>query len=313
VSTNFDPLLAKVICSHSDWEVCRQLAVTSLEQFDIEGVGTNKAVVLNILNHPLFQENKVLTNFMLKHAEEIAEAPAVIATASVGGETAIPSPLSGNVVAVQVKEGTEVQAGDCLVVLSAMKLETEMRAPMGGRVTAVHAQVGGTVQHGEALVTIRGDGKDAGAAQSVYRAQRIFPATPGPHATAEIEPKAAIGDSIYKKRYERNSKLVAELSKTLGVVGEGGGGKYNEQHLARGKLLARERVKAVVDPGTDWLELSPLAAWEMYDKKAHGAGMVTAVGQVEGRLCVLVVNDATVKGGTYYPMTVKKHLRAQVL
>ncbi len=87
--------------------------------------------------------------------------------------------------------------------------------------------------------------------------------------------------------------------------------RARERHTARGKLLPRDRVHALLDPGAPFLELSPLAADGLYDGDAPAAGIITGVGRVGGRECVIVANDATVKGGTYYPMTVKKHLRAQ--
>ena len=92
---------------------------------------------------------------------------------------------------------------------------------------------------------------------------------------------------------------------------EGGPPRARERHIARGKLLPRERVMTLVDPGAPFLELSPLAAAGMYDDAIHGAGIITGIGRVSGRECVIVCNDSTIKGGTYYPMTVKKHLRAQ--
>ena len=92
---------------------------------------------------------------------------------------------------------------------------------------------------------------------------------------------------------------------------EGGGAKAREKHVARGKLLPRERIRALLDPGSPFLELSPLAAHGMYDNAAPGAGLITGIGRVNGIEVVVVANDATVKGGTYFPMTVKKHLRAQ--
>jgi 3-methylcrotonyl-CoA carboxylase beta subunit len=106
-------------------------------------------------------------------------------------------------------------------------------------------------------------------------------------------------------------ELIADLEQRLERVRAGGGPKAVERHVARGKLPVRERVERLCDPGTPFLELSPLAAEELYDGAAPGAGMVTGIGQISGRRCVVVANDATVKGGTYYPMTVKKHLRAQ--
>src|SRR5713101_2104839 len=115
----------------------------------------------------------------------------------------------------------------------------------------------------------------------------------------------------FSRRHERMAALVAELRERTAQVALGGGEHAVERHRSRGKLTARERVDRLLDPGTAFLELSALAAWKMYDGDAPAAGMVTGVGRVCGREVVIVANDATVKGGTYYPMTVKKHLRAQ--
>src|SRR5438874_5268832 len=105
--------------------------------------------------------------------------------------------------------------------------------------------------------------------------------------------------------------LVAELRERTAQIARGGGDKATERHRSRGKLTARERIDRLLDPDTAFLELSALAAWEMYDGQAPSAGIVTGIGVVEGTECVLIANDATVKGGTYFPLTVKKHLRAQ--
>src|SRR6188768_876745 len=105
--------------------------------------------------------------------------------------------------------------------------------------------------------------------------------------------------------------LVAELRERTALVARGGGEKATERHRSRGKLLARERIDRLLDPGSSFLELGALAAWDLYDGEAPSAGIVTGVGVVQGRECVVVANDATVKGGTYFPLTVKKHLRAQ--
>jgi 3-methylcrotonyl-CoA carboxylase beta subunit len=104
---------------------------------------------------------------------------------------------------------------------------------------------------------------------------------------------------------------VALLRERLQQVRLGGGSDAIRKHTARGKLTARQRVEALIDPGTDFLELSALAAWDMYEGSAPMAGVITGIGQVSGTLCVIVANDATVKGGTYFPITAKKHLRAQ--
>ena len=106
-------------------------------------------------------------------------------------------------------------------------------------------------------------------------------------------------------------KLTDELKAELSRAAEGGGTKARERHAARGKLLPRERVRALLDPGSPFLELSPLAAHGMYDGAAPAAGLITGIGRVNGSEVMVVANDATVKGGTYFPITVKKHLRAQ--
>src|SRR5919204_4239481 len=115
----------------------------------------------------------------------------------------------------------------------------------------------------------------------------------------------------FARRRERMEQLVAELRERTAQVAEGGGAKATERHRSRGKLTARERVDRLVDPGGSFLELNALAAWELYEGQAPSAGIVTGIGVVDGRECVIVANDATVKGGTYFPLTVKKHLRAQ--
>ena len=120
-------------------------------------------------------------------------------------------------------------------------------------------------------------------------------------------------DSEYLKRQEHNLSLIATLRERLNTASQGGGGKYVDRHRGRGKLLPRERIERIIDPGTAFLELSPLAAHDLYDGRAHSAGIVTGVGLVHGRECLFVANDATVKGGSYYPMTVKKHIRAQTV
>ena len=118
-------------------------------------------------------------------------------------------------------------------------------------------------------------------------------------------------DATFEGRRERMENLVAELRDRTATVARGGGEKALERHRSRGKLTARERIDRVVDPGSAFLELNALAAWDMYDGDAPSAGIVTGIGIVEGRHCVIVANDATVKGGSYFPLTVKKHLRAQ--
>ena len=120
-----------------------------------------------------------------------------------------------------------------------------------------------------------------------------------------------VRDETFELRRARMEGLVAELRERTALVARGGGEKALERHRSRGKLTARERIDRLVDPGSAFLELNALAAWELYDGDAPAAGIVTGIGVIEGRHCVVVANDATVKGGSYYPLTVKKHLRAQ--
>jgi 3-methylcrotonyl-CoA carboxylase beta subunit len=110
---------------------------------------------------------------------------------------------------------------------------------------------------------------------------------------------------------EAMTSLVAELRERLANARQGGTERARERHTKSGKLLPRDRVERLLDPGTAFLELSPLAAYGLYDDEAPGAGIITGIGRVSGTECVIVANDATVKGGSYYPLTVKKHLRAQ--
>jgi len=106
---------------------------------------------------------------------------------------------------------------------------------------------------------------------------------------------------------------VEELRQAVSTVAIGGSQIARQKHLDRDKLPVRERISKLVDPATPFLELSQLAAWGMYDGKVPAAGIITGIGRISGRECVVVANDATVKGGTYFPLTVKKHLRAQTI
>jgi acetyl-CoA carboxylase carboxyltransferase component len=124
---------------------------------------------------------------------------------------------------------------------------------------------------------------------------------------SQIDPQS----DEFQANAEYNRALANTLKERLAVVRQGGGEQARKRHADRNKLFVRDRIDRLLDPGSPFLELSPLAAWELYDNDAPCAGIVTGIGRVSGRECMIVANDATVKGGTYYPMTVKKHLRAQ--
>jgi 3-methylcrotonyl-CoA carboxylase beta subunit len=126
-----------------------------------------------------------------------------------------------------------------------------------------------------------------------------------------IQSSLDVSSTDFARSAEAMRALVAELRDRLNEVSGGGGKASRARHTSRGKMLARQRVDLLVDPGTAFLELSPLAAHGLYGGDVHSASIITGVGRISGRECVVVANDATIKGGTYYPMTVKKHLRAQ--
>src|SRR5262245_63995174 len=125
------------------------------------------------------------------------------------------------------------------------------------------------------------------------------------HST--IDPKS----SEFAGNADVMRKLVAELRDKLKEVSGGGGEVSRKRHTSRGKMLARDRVDLLIDPGTAFLELSPLAANGLYGGDVHSASVITGVGRISGRECLVVANDATIKGGTYYPLTVQKTLREQ--
>ncbi|MBW7884765.1 MAG: methylcrotonoyl-CoA carboxylase [Caldilineaceae bacterium] len=126
-----------------------------------------------------------------------------------------------------------------------------------------------------------------------------------------LESRIDPASTEFEANAAHNRRLVEELENRLALVRNGGDERAHRRHAEQNKLFVRERIDRLLDAGSPFLELAPLAAWEMYDGEAPGAGIVTGIGSVSGRECMIVANDATVKGGTYFPMTVKKHLRAQ--
>ncbi|XP_077616274.1 methylcrotonoyl-CoA carboxylase beta chain, mitochondrial [Crocuta crocuta] len=140
---------------------------------------------------------------------------------------------------------------------------------------------------------------------------------PGPRAyhgdsVATLGTQPDSGSAIYQENYEQMKVLVNQLHERAQKIRLGGSEKARERHIARGKLLARERVDSLVDPGSPFLELSQFAGYQLYaNEEVPAGGIITGIGRVSGVECIIVANDATIKGGTYYPVTVKKHLRAQ--
>src|SRR5471032_1456929 len=127
----------------------------------------------------------------------------------------------------------------------------------------------------------------------------------------QLESHLDTSSDDFRENAQRLESLVAELKSASSAVKEGGGAKYVERHREQGKMPVRERIALLLDEESAFLELSPLAANGMYDGDAPAAGIITGLGRIHGRECLVIANDATVKGGSYLPMTVKKHLRAQ--
>ena len=128
-----------------------------------------------------------------------------------------------------------------------------------------------------------------------------------------IQSKVNVRSEEFASNSSHMQGLVDDLNRRIEEVRKGGGEKYQQRHVERGKLLARDRINALIDPGSPFLELSQLAAYQVYADSVPAAGIICGIGRVAGQECIIVANDATVKGGTYYPISVKKHLRAQTI
>lgn len=128
-----------------------------------------------------------------------------------------------------------------------------------------------------------------------------------------IQSKINTKNAAFAENAEHMQVQVNDLREKIAKIKQGGGEKSNKRHTDRGKLLPRERINNLLDPGSPFLEISQLAAWEVYEDYVPAAGVIAGIGRVAGQECMIVANDATVKGGTYYPLTVKKHLRAQTI
>jgi len=248
--------------------------------------------------------------------------------------------LGSSVVKVLVKEGQEVKEGDPLLILSTMKLETEILAPAGGTVLGIKVEAEDTVDAGDVLIAMNAEVYESdGSTETAQEVEELIEvmrnkAAPG-MASADGSDVWQAGDELAKQcmgrsrgclvlpalrkddsfqaRQVNNQQLLDTLNERLSKVQAGGSEKAVNQHRKRNKQLPRERIEAIIDPGTEFLELSALAAHDMYGGSVFSAGVATGIGMVHGQEVLFVANDATVKGGTYHPITVKKHVRAQAI
>jgi len=151
-------------------------------------------------------------------------------------------------------------------------------------------------------------------ASAPARSAATFNAPHHAGAISVIKSNVDTSSEAFKQNEQDMGEALARVDRLTRKAQEGGSAKAREKHLARKKMLPRDRVTALIDPGTTFLELSPLAGHELYpEAEVPAAGVIAGVGVVEGVTCMIVANDSTVKGGTYYPITVKKHLRAQAV
>lgn len=350
----YDPLVGKLICSApgvtaESFETARQLMLRSLKHFEIDGVANNIDAVERILTHKDFVNNRYNTSFLTEYPELLDPSKANKTRAVEHGSAKrlyseerirfeLTPPMTGNVLEVKKKPGDSVEVGEAVVVLSAMKIETEMISPLKGVVTEINCKAGDQVT-GDTIVAVLEGYEEIQIDSTVEEPVRSTPSAildPSMAAWRASEeftycaandggltlpiirsvPDSQLNDSKARARRERNTALKEELSSKIKAVKLGGGERSVALHRKRGKMLPRERIATIIDPGSSFLEVSPLAGGDgLYAEDGiddlPSGGAVAGIGLVHGREVMIVANDATVKGGTYFPITVKKHLRAQ--
>eukprot|EP00808_Paulinella_micropora_P012732 g34696.t1 len=249
------------------------------------------------------------------------------------------APFPGKVVEIKANpDQAQVRAGDAVLLLSAMKMLTEVASPLTGSVSQLQVAVGQQVNSDDPLFTVEGyrepdeataghsDTQNEPAAESVEaklglaqslhtEAWYLQPSGPRyrtcPRSSTRLRSALKTDSAQFQARRRHNLSLLDTLNQRLKTVQQGGSKRAVALHRKRGKKLPRERIAAIIDPGTRFLELSALAAWGMYGGNIHSASMICGIGVVAGVECMFLCNDATVKGGVFFPETAKKQLRAQ--
>jgi 3-methylcrotonyl-CoA carboxylase beta subunit len=354
----YDPLVGKLICSSEVFDDAREKTMQALDDFRIDGIANNIDAVKRILTHEKFLANQVNTSFLAdnpgildpskapkKQNIDHGSAKRVYSEEKIRFE--LTPPMTGNILEVRKKVGDEVDVGEAVVVLSAMKIETEMVSPVKGIVTEINCIAGEQVS-GDHVVAILEGHEEMKIDAEISSVSGIVSYTgsggvqlsdPSMNVWADSDdfvpqhntndgflavqaigslPDAQLQDSKAQKRKKTNKSLKDELAKKLLSVKLGGGESAVAKHRERGKLLPRERIAKIIDPGSAFLEIGTLAGGDELYKADDGkkidlpsGGVVAGIGLIHGREVMIVANDATVKGGCYFPITVKKHLRAQ--
>jgi len=325
--TDYDPMIAKLIVKAASYKECLSAAHAALANFITEGLKINRDFLNRILEHDELHAGGVHTTWVEDRRLQLAP-PKQPRGGDAGGDLEVEAPFPGQVVEIKVKAGDEVQAGDVLLVISAMKMLNDVVVDRPGKVLDVMAILNAQVNDGDALVKIQATGAAVVADDG--------PALPKSVRVADLEPGRAVSsawhkneeavsleyntpviktkvkqDATYEKRMEHNKAVCGELQRRLDIVREGGPKRSRDLHHSRGKNLVRERIYKIIDAGTELLELSALAGWEMYGGGIHSGGTISGIGLVAGREVMFIGTDATIKGGVSFPVGYKKWLRAQ--
>jgi len=314
----------------------------------VERVLNHPEFIANDVNTSFLADNPDLLHPSKNTAQTTGTAKRVFSEEKVTFE--LTPPMTGNILEVKKSPGDEVDVGDVIVVLSAMKIETEMVSPVRGVVTAINCKAGDQVTGDMICAVLEGHEEiqietSSAASPSPSRVSQETTGTGGGLQLSDPSidvwrgsddfapqynvndggmalpiiqplPKAQLNDKRAQDRRARNETLKQELESKLEKVKLGGGERSVDLHTERGKMLPRDRIASIIDPGSSFLEIGALAGGNgLYASEGiedlPSGGVVAGIGLVHGREVIIVANDATVKGGTYFPITVKKHLRAQ--
>jgi len=326
--TAYDPMIAKLIVRGADHAEALGRARKAVEDFVVDGLKVNKEFLDRVLAHPDVGRGGVHTTWVEDLKLHLSAPKASSAGGGAGTVFSLEAPFSGQVTEIKVRAGDVLAAGDVVVVLSAMKMLNDIVADRPAKVLEVLVQKDVQVSEGVALVKLEATG-DAPAEEALPALPRSERRAAGPagggvssawysKGAAEEEPYVTPvlrtkvkEDAAYRQRVEVNTALCGELQRRLAVVSAGGPEKDMKRHRQRGKKHVRERIRAIIDKGTEILELSALAGWEMYGGGVHSGGTVCGIGVVGGRECMFLGTDATIQGGVNFPVGYKKWLRAQ--
>eukprot|EP00927_Polykrikos_kofoidii_P046843 TRINITY_DN40970_c0_g1_i1.p1 TRINITY_DN40970_c0_g1~~TRINITY_DN40970_c0_g1_i1.p1 ORF type:complete len:1179 (-),score=218.48 TRINITY_DN40970_c0_g1_i1:110-3586(-) len=330
--TDYDPMIAKLIVRGENFDQALSAARVAVANYVVGGLKINKEFLDRLLSHEDLIAGDLHTTWV--EQRKLHLPPKNVSNRVAGGAGTVfqvEAPFAGQVTELKVKVGEEVNAGDVLVVLSAMKMLNDITSDRPAKILEVFAKQDSQVDGGTALVRLEATGdvpvEEVGESlpQSARRAASTAEtggaiagswysdghANEVPYATPVLRSKIKGTDATFIKRREHNLKISDELKRRLSVVTQGGSAKSVKLHRNRGKNLVRERIQKIVDKGSEIMELSALAGWEMYGGGVHSGGIVCAIGVVAGRECMFIGTDATIKGGVVFTVGYKKWLRGQ--